>query len=229
MLPNSEIWGQSDSWIYAKHFHFMGSGDAETRTIKPKIANFADNDGTLSKGASQSKTSVNESIDMTICPCGQDPAVSCFGSIALFKNKQDADDNKTPDIIITQTVPCNWFLFDGTGAGLSDTDGHLRDRTNSQQRWSPDCDLQNNWNGYIEPFVYWQLKSILLKITVACITGYDGVQTPLTIWRSLNDWKQNHSTEKICDIKFTFCGVSQIAGTNIAYFFCAVVLFPVIK
>ena len=217
MLPNSEIWGQSTDWIPAKYFYFVGSGDAETRTIKPKTANFADNNGTLSKGASQSKTPVDDSIDMTICPCGQDPTVSCFGSIALFKNKQDADDNKTPDTVITQTMPCNWFLFDGTGVGLSITEGHLRDRTNSQQRWSPDCDLQNNWNGYITPFTYWQLKSMLIHITVKCITGYNSNGTPAYSWRYLNDWKQNYSSQKICDIKLSFRGVSGTAGTNITY------------
>lgn len=217
MLPNSEIWGQQTDWIPAKYFYFVGSGDAETRTIKPKTANFADNDGTLSKGASQSKTPVDESIDMTICPCGQDPVYSCFGSIALFKNKQDADDNKTPDTVITQTMSCNWFLFDGTGAFFSTTEGHLRDRTNSQQRWSPDCDLQNNWNGYITPFTYWQLKSMLIHITVKCITGYVGNGTPSYTWRYLNDWKENHSSEKICDIKLSFRGVSSTAGTNITY------------
>ena len=215
--PNSEIWGSPESWIPAKYFYFIGSGDTETRTAKPKTANFADNSGTLAKGSQEGKTPVDQSIDLTICPCGQDPFFSAFGSIALFKNRQSADDNKVPDTIIEQTTPCNWCLFDGTGGGLSTTEGHLRDTTNSQQRWAPDSDLQNNWNGYITPFTYWQLKSLLIHITVKCITGYAGNGTPTYAWRYLNDWKQNYSSQKICDIKLSFRGVSSTAGTNITY------------
>ena len=217
MLPNSDIYGTQETWIDSKYFYFIGSGDSEKRTIKPKTANFGDNSGTLAKGAAAGKTPTDESIDKTICPCGQDPVYSVFGSIGLFKNKQDADDNKVPDKVITRTTPCNWFLYDGTGVGLSTTEGHLRDTTNSQQRWAPDSDLQNNWNGYVTPFTYWQLKSILIHITVACITGYGGSGTPLKTWRSLNDWKTNYSSQKICDIKLSFRGVSGAAGTNITY------------
>lgn len=217
MLPNSDVYGTQETWIDSKYFYFIGDGDTETRTIKPKTANFADNSGTLAKGAAQGKTPVDESIDKTICPCGQDPVYSCLGSIALFKNKQDVDDNKIPDTVVLRTTPCNWFLYDGTGVGVSTTEGHLRDRTNSQQRWAPDSDLQNNWNGYVTPFVYWQLKSMLIHIRVACITGYDGIGYPEFTWRTLYDWKQNYSSQKICDIKLSFRGFSSISGTNITY------------
>lgn len=215
--PNSEIWGNPESYIYAKYFNCIGNGDPEIKAGKPKTANFADNSGTLAKGSQQGKTPVDQSIDLTICPCGQDPFYSPFGSIALFKNKQSADDNKVPDKVITKTTPCNWFLFDGTGAGVSTTKGHLRDTTNSQQRWAPNSDLQNNWNGYVTPFTYWDLKSILIHIRVACITDYMSVGYPITTWRTLDDWKQNHSSEKICDIKLSFRGFSQKSGANITY------------
>lgn len=215
--PNSEIWGSPESWIPAKYFYCIGDGDPEIKAGIPKTANFADNNGTLAKGSQEGKTPVDQSIDLTICPCGQDPIFSAFGSIALFKNKQSAEDNKVPDTIIEQTTPCNWFLFDGTGAGLSTSDGHVRDTSNSQQRWAPNSDLQNNWNGYITPFTYWDLKSILVHIRVACITGYMSVGYPTSTWRTLDDWRQNHSSEKICDIKLSFCGFSQKTGTNITY------------
>ena len=216
-IPNSDVWGNPESYINAKYFYCVGNGDPEIKAGIPKTANFADNNGTLAKGSQQGKTPTDESIDLTICPCGQDPVFSPFGSIALFKNKQSADDNKVPDKIITKTTPCNWFLFDGTGAGLSTTEGHLRDTANSQQRWSPNSDIQNNWNGYITPFTYWDLKSILIHIRVACITGYTGAGYPTKTWRTLDDWRQNHSSEKICDIKLSFRGFSQKAGTNITY------------
>ena len=215
--PNIEIWGDPESWIYSKYFYFVGNGDPTKRTEKPKTANFASNRGTLAEGNEQGKTPLNQSIDFTICPCGQDPHFSSLGSIALFRNKQTVAGNKEPYEVISRDAPCNWFLYDGNGIGLSTTYGHQRDRTNSQQRWQPNADLQNNWNGYITPFVYWQLKSILIKIEVGCITGYYGDETPQITWRSLNDWKTNYSSQKIIDIRLIFCGVNGTAGANITY------------
>ena len=72
--PNSEIWGAPESWINAKHFNFVGDGDPDTRTSKPKTADFGNISGTLAQGDLVGKTPINNPIDGTICPCGQDPA-----------------------------------------------------------------------------------------------------------------------------------------------------------
>lgn len=215
--PNIDIWGSPESWINCKNFYFIGSGNPELKTAKPKTANFADNSGTLSKGNETGKTPLNQNIDLSICPCGQDPHYSALGSIAFFRNKQTIAGNKEPYLELVRDRPCNWCLFDATGVGLSNTDGHQRDRTNTQQRWKPNADLQNNWNGIITPFTYWQLKSILIKIQVGCITNYAGDDTPYFTWRSLHDWKENYSSQKIIDVRLVFCGVNSQIGTNISY------------
>ena len=218
MTPSPEIWGAPNTWNPAPYFHFVGEGDTTTKTIHPKVANFGNNTGTLAKGNTAGKTPINAPIDPTICPCGQDKNVSCFGSIAIFKNFQNAERNKTPVKVINKMLPANWFLCSGTGVGLSDPKGHIRDTTNAQERWSPNANLTNNWNGYLIPFTYWQIKSILLNITVACITAYDTYGRPSTTWRTLNEWKTSYNTQKILDIKISFRGINGTpTGETITY------------
>lgn len=212
--PNSEIWGAPESWINAKHFNFVGDGDPDTRTSKPKTADFGNISGTLAQGDLVGKTPINNPIDGTICPCGQDPAVSCFGSIALFKNKQDAAENIIPDNVITSTVPCNWFMYDGTGI-TGDTYGHKRNWNNTNEIWYPDGTTSGNWNMYITPFTYWQLNSVLISVEVATI--YDYGFSPSIGWQPLAEWKNTYSNRKICDIRLIVRGVSQQTDTTITY------------
>ncbi|MBO5739982.1 MAG: hypothetical protein J6R52_02870 [Alphaproteobacteria bacterium] len=212
--PNPEIWGAPETWINAKHFNFVGDGDPDTRTSKPKTADFGNISGTLAQGDLVGKTPINNPIDGTICPCGQNPLVSCFGSIALFKNKQDAAENIIPDNVITSTVPCNWFMYDGTGiSGLAY--GHKRDWTDTSTIWYPDATTAGNWNMYVTPFTYWQLNSVLISIEVATFTGYNF--SPSIQWKTLKDWKDNFSDRKICEVRLTVRGVSQQTDTTITY------------
>lgn len=217
MTPNPEIWGAPNTWIPSQEISFQGNGDTSKKTIKPKKANFGDNNGTLSKGNTAGKTVLNYPIDATICPCGQDKNASCFGKIAIFKNFQNADSNKIPVKVIKQMLPINWFLYTGRGIGYSDPKGHLRDRSNTAQRWAPNANLTDNWNGYISPFTYWQIKSICVLVKVACITGYDSYGRPNFTWRYLNDWKTTYNTQKILDIQISFRGYSSDDSTTIAY------------
>ena len=113
MTPNPEIWGAPNTWNPSNYFGSSGGGNPTYKAVKPKIANFGDNNGTLAKGNTVGKTPINAPIDPTICPCGQDKKASCFGKIALFKNHQNQQSNLIPDKIIAPMLPINWFMYDG--------------------------------------------------------------------------------------------------------------------
>lgn len=211
---NPSVWGTPETWIYAKHFNFIGNGDAATKTEKPKTANFGDETGTLAKGDTAGKTPINTPIDSSICPCRQDPSVSCFGNIALFKNKQNASENIIPDNVITSTEPCKWFMYNGNGM-WGDTYGHKRNWNSAAERWSPDATLDGNFNAFVTPFVYWQINSILISVEVATFTSYNW--GPSVQWKSLADWKNNFSDRKICNIRLIVRGLSQQTNTTITY------------
>lgn len=214
---NPAVYGAPNTWQYCKYTYVIGNGNAAIKAEKPKIPNWGDNLGTLAKGNSTGKTPINEGIDSSICPCKQSSSVSCFGNIALFKNYQDSAKNIVPDKVITRSEPCNWFMYDGSGVGLSSGTNRIRNRDNAQERWSPEADLTSNWNGYINPFVYWQLKSILAIVYVNTITGYDSRGIPIFTRRTLNDWKNNYSNLKITDVIMDFRCYSSYTGNQIYY------------
>lgn len=218
---NQSIWGAPNTWAPAAVFYAVGGGDSSKKTQKPRIAVFdsgsaADRKGTLIRGISAGKIpNGNTPIDSSICPCKQDSSISCFGKIALFTNKQNAEDNKIPDVVVERTEPSEWCLHE-----ISDYDGGLRNhlckRDDGKEKWSPNFDGSgySNNNLYIAPLVYWQLKSILVTVEVDIITNYNsGNPTVQTV--SLKQWKTNYSTSKICRVRMVFCGViSYDSSTN---------------
>ena len=213
MTPNPEIWGASETWIPSNYFGSTGGGNATYKAIKPKIANFGDNIGTLAKGNTVGKTPINSAIDPTICPCGQDKNASCFGKIALFKNYQNQASNAIPYKIISPMLPINWFMYDGYGVGYADPNGHKRNWNSATERWSPNANISGNWNGFVSPYVYWQTKSIMNFISVECITDSGGAW-PSTQTRTLADWKANYNTQKICNVWFDFGGLYNVNVSN---------------
>lgn len=220
---NPSVWGAPETWTNCAVFYAIGDGDASKKTQKPRIAVFDSSTqqyrkGTLIRGIGAGKIpNGNAPIDASICPCKQDASISCFGKIALFTNKQSAEGNIVPDVIVERTEPSEWFLYE-----IYDYDGGLRNhvcnRDNGKEKWSPNFDSSgyNNNNLYVTPLVYWQLKSILVQIVVDVITSYSGgypnVQTV-----TLQQWKTSYNTSKICRVRMLFFGVYDTVNNTINY------------
>lgn len=224
--PNPEVYGTQETWSKCAVFYAVGEGNPTTKTIAPQInvwdsASQDRRKGTLSRAITAGKITAGVPIDPTICPCGQDATVSCFGKIGLFKNHSDTDANKTPDKIVTYDSPVNWY-FSEIWAYLPEGRAYrpqLADRESDLCRWSPNGDLTSstNQNRYITPFVYYQLKSIFASIVVNTITGYDNYGRPITATVSLEGWKNNYPTRKILSAILKLKGVSAQTGGNITY------------
>lgn len=225
--PNPEVYGTSETWSKCDIFYAVGDGDPETKTIAPRInvwdsASGAMRRGTLSRAITAGKLKAGVPIDTTICPCGQDPLVSCFGKIGLFKNHSDTDANKIPDRIVSYTNPVNWYFSEISRYYVGDGRGFTPQLTNRDSdicRWSPNGVLSNsdNQNRYVAPFVYYQLKSIFANIVVTTISGYDSYGRPITATVSLEGWKNNYPTRKIISAVLKIKGVSSQSGNTIAY------------
>lgn len=225
-LPNPEVYGTSETWSKCAIFYAVGDGDPETKTIAPQInvwdsASLPTRKGTLSRAINAGKITAGIPIDPTICPCGQDANVCCFGKIGLFKNHSDTDANKIPDNIVTYTNPVNWF-FSEIWRYYPEARGftpQLTDRNSNLCRWSPNGDLttSTNQNRYVTPFVYYQLKSIFANIVVTTISGYDNDGIPITATVSLEGWKNNYPTRKIISAVLKLKGVTSQTGGNITY------------
>ena len=224
--PNPEVYGTSETWSKCATFYAVGEGNPETKTIAPRInvwdsTSLDRRKGTLSRAITAGKITAGVPIDLTICPCGQDAAVSCFGKIGLFKNHSNTDDNKVPDEVITYENPVNWFfseIWNYYPGGRAFTP-QLTNREDSLQRWSPNGDLTNlyNQNRYVTPFVYYQLKSIFASIYVDTITGYDNLGRPNHGQMTLEEWKNNYSTRKIDSAVLKLKGVTSQTGGTIQY------------
>lgn len=224
--PNPEVYGTQDTWSNCAIFYTVGNGDISTKTIKPQIQvwdseSLAERKGTLSRAINAGKLTAGVPIDPTICPCGQDANVSCFGKIGLFKNHSDTETNKIPDKIVTYDNPVNWFFSEiwNYYPGGRAFKPQLADRNSDLCRWSPNGNLTDlyNQNRYVTPFVYYQLKSIFANIYVNTITGYDNSGRPNHAQMTLEEWKNNYSSRKIDLAVLRLKGVSSQTGGTIAY------------
>lgn len=225
-LPNPEVYGTQETWSKCAIFYAVGDGDTTTKTIAPRInvwdsTSLERRKGTLSRAITAGKLTAGVPIDPTICPCGQDPTVSCFGKIGLFKNHSNSDANKIPDKIVTYENPINWYFSEiwryTDGRGYTP---QLTNRNSDECRWSPDGNLSeegDNENRYVTPFVYYQLKSIFANIYVNTITGYDNLGRPNHAQMTLEEWKNNYSSRKIDLAVLRLKGVSSQTGGTIAY------------
>lgn len=216
--PNPDVWGVSDTWQFCKYKTCVGNGNSNIKAMRPQIANFGNNDGSLYAGNLNNKTPIDTMIDLTICPCGQDSAVSVFGKIGMFYNYQNVEYNVIPNRVIESTEPINWFFYDGYYNWTDVIRDHRRDRQSAADRWSPEMTMTNNMNGAINPFVYYQIRSILAFVVVACITGYNASGVPQITWRMANDWKTNYSSQKIADVRLQLYSYSSNTDTTITYF-----------
>lgn len=220
-LPNPEVWGAPNTWIDDQILYTSGyTGTTELKNIKPKTANFSpdmpvtNRNGNIIRGIT--KAGVFEwrtQIDETICPCGQDPTVSAYGKIDVYHNKKNIDQNKIPDYQnVYENENINWFFCSLQGVNQNlrynkiDIDSHI-------EQWVPDgeeWDSVYNTNQYITPWVYYQTKSLLLRINVLPINGQYAQNTTETRGAiTLDDWKNNHSDKKISGVFLEILGCSE--------------------
>lgn len=217
--PDQSIWGTRDTWQPAKWFYNVGGYDpVDKKAGRPRCANFSDggdNSACLATGNTAGKIPINAPLDKSICPCGQDPLVSAFGKIAIFKNKQNASLNIIPDKVIERSEPCNWaFYTNNTGANPK----QVRDRANTTQRWAPNASTSNNDNGTINPFVYYQSRSLFACIYVVGYSSWNSYNQPM--WSrtmTLAQWKNNYNTMFITDVFIRLCGIESVSNDTYNY------------
>lgn len=223
MNPNPEIWGASDTWV---NDYIIRSQDFPAyKAGKPKNAAFR----SLMNGNTQNKTPYPEPIDKTICPVGQDPIVSCFGKIyTMSGDSVDDNNNFTPETTIEFETPVNWCFSSG---GPASQGWEIRNGFNSVYpppstwRWSPntgELDTSANRNAGVMPFVFYQLKSLLLSIQVLTVDGhataeYGSTPTNSTGWKNLAEWKSSYSNKSIYSIRFNINWCTSANDSNIAY------------
>ena len=223
--PNPQVYRNPENWIQCKILSGTNEG-----VNRPKIVDW-DNDstnyrtGVLSHGADNGYFAMSQPLDVTLCPTGQDPDVSCFSEIWRFQNPQSDVAASTPtEIIERKNAPSNWTFGEVLALGGS-LFGAIRDKSSPLQRWSPNSANDNgantNWN--FSPFITWGVRGALLQIRVMTITAYDdfnGVQIPRYNDNNimpLDEWKNNHSSEPIQGIDFVFSGNTGEINDTITY------------
>lgn len=223
MNPNPEIWGASDTWV---NDYIIRSQDFPAyKAGKPKNATFR----SLMNGNTQNKTPYPEPIDKTICPVGQDPIVSCFGKVyTMSGDSVDDNNNFTPETTIEFETPINWCFSSG---GPASQGWEIRNGFNSVYpppstwRWSPntgELDTSANRNAGVMPFVFYQLKSLLLSIQVLTVDGhataeYGSTPTNSIGWKTLAEWKNSYSNKSIYSIRFNINWCTSANDTDISY------------
>lgn len=224
--PNPAIYRTPDHWVQCKIL--SGTNDGVNR---PKIVDWCgDNQrrtGTIgSTGAvPNGYLQASQPLDVSLCPTGQHPNVSCFSEIWRFQNPQSDAEAPTPiEIIEHKNFPCNWS-FGEVDAFFTSQWGSIRDKSNPLQRWSPNSvnDRGDNTNWNFSPYVTWGVRGALLQIRVMTITAYDdynGVQIPRfnnDNLMSLDEWKNNHSDKPIQSLDFVFYGNTGESNNTIRY------------
>lgn len=222
-MPTASVWGDWNTWRDVRILPVIGDGNINIHALKPRINKFnTDNPAytqcSLGRAVDTGVITANQPIENSICVCGQHPDISPFAHIGLFTNHQNANDNKVPDDVFIETNQINWFFAEVDAAHHTLRD-HLINRTSATEKWLPDATNsgENNTNYFINPYTYYQFKSIFLQLKVDVITGYDGNNCPLFTTYSLNEWKTSHSDKKICGFTILPCGYSSDSN-NIIYY-----------
>lgn len=227
MNPNPDIWGAPETWLNAKGYWQGGenNGNPTIKAERAKISNFGgSNDeyvGSLGRAYDNNIITLDP-IDNSIVPCGQNPAASAYGTIKLFKNKQSVEQNIIPDKVITQNQPINWFFYYMTGYNYYSTNTMTRygrvDFNNAKMRMYPNAEagtipLNYNPNLLITPIVHYQIRSIWSVIWVQLDNNTYGGGN----WCTLEDWKNNYSSQPIRNINMDIFGYSSDNGSTVTY------------
>lgn len=202
-LPNPEIWGAPDTWIYSKKQPGLETTAAKLGNFdKPKTANFgagssADYEGALVRAINVAHTmTLNEYLDESICPCGQSPDVSPFGKVALMNENKNF--STTPSSIYTTDKSVNWFFADMPSLIAMTPYVFYRDYGRLKyQQFAPKAYTTVN-SAIIPmnlvPYVKWGLKSLVLSIEVGITANANNPITGAQTWVTLDDWKNNYSS-----------------------------------
>ena len=219
--PNPEIWGAPDTWANAKIQTITTSPMADVlKCSAVKIANFGGSDnkwrGSLARGMSAGKITPQQAIDKTICPCGQDNTVSAFGKIAIINENSDL--SATPSRIIERDTNVNWCFCELQADTLAVPNHFLFMKSytwsnydnKGLDQFAPDATYgDNNKSEWQVPYMFYQIKSLVLSIEVYCITNETTTSLNVT-WRTLDDWKNNYNTQAICGLRVMVRGVNSI-------------------
>ena len=207
--PNSEIWRDPENWIYSKQSAGLTSELSQTiNADRPKTTSFGGTDneniGALVRGVSNNYIIENNPLDMTICPCGQDPFISPWGKYAICSNFNNIT---TPTQVVTETNNINWFFADFTTnpspllVASHPFSYSKTETTFIKEQWSPNADNETspvNGNYYLSPYMKWGLRSIVLQIWVKIIPKGAENDTTGALWTTLESWKTSYSTTYDC-------------------------------
>lgn len=219
MNPNPDIWGSPESWLYSPHTTYgLTSQLAQTLNAdRPKIANFgtgttADYEGSLLRAIKVSQKMVlNEYVDETVCPCGQDAKVSPFAKVAIFNEN---DDLSTTPRVVTIADTINWFFAD-RAASTPDNSAftYMKQYTRSGstgeglkfQQFAPKANSpanSTNVDMQLCPYTYYGLRSLFLSVEVHCMSKTAANPVLNTNWRTLRAWETQYAeTEDIIGLR----------------------------
>lgn len=212
--PNPDVYGTSANWINATELYTAGyTGSDELKNKIPQIRNVRKDRSDLWRYVAENLLAYNTPIDPTICPCGQDPAVSAYGKIDVYRNQKNLDLNKVPDYEnVYENENINWFFGSLWAANLQAPIRYcVNEIADTNQRWAPEFSNANdsNNNVFISPWVYYQTKSLLLRIKVIPL-GDSAAQNSESYGSiTLDEWKNNHPDKKIIGAFLEILGCSS--------------------
>lgn len=228
MNPNAEIWGAPSTWIYSLRQYGLETTAAKLGNFdKPKTAYFGTGstsgfEGSLVRAINVShKIVANEFLDESICPCGQDSAVSPWGKIAIFNKNNNG--SVVPEIQDFTDRNINWFFADKpTSVPLAQRQ-IIRTHSNFiyNEQYAPKATVPINANNNIPvnlcPYVSWGLKSLLLTIEVGITANDSNPISGSLLWVTLDDWKNNYSTTHyMTGLRFFVRSCTTINNTTLA-------------
>lgn len=228
--PNPNVWGTSETWEYSINAYGLETEAAETANCaKPKCNNFGytvltDYDYTIYSGVLHNKITLNQPLDASICPCGQDPIVSPFANLAIFNENNDLSETPSRTISI-RDHNINWFFCDRKGSNNSEYFSKIYNNNDSEglayEQFAPKAATVNpqyNPNLRLSPYTKYGIKSLVLTIQVHCILKTAVQPITETFWTTLDDWKNNYSsTYDICGIRLFVRNCINISGSNLTY------------
>lgn len=225
--PNSEIWGAPSSWIYSLRQSGLETTSAKLGNFdKPKTAYFGTGgtsgyEGSLLRAINVSQKLVaNEFLDESICPCGQDSAVSPWGKIAIFNKNHDG--SLVPEVQDFTDKNINWFFADKPTSTPLFQRQLIRTSTNFiyNEQYAPKATTPITSSVVpttLCPYVSWGLKSLLLSIEVGITLNDANPISGSLSWVTLDDWKNNYSTTHyMAGLRFFVRGCTAINSTTLA-------------
>lgn len=222
--PRESIWGDSSTWIYSKRQAGLETTTAKLGNFdKPKTAYFGTGstsgyEGSLLRAINVSQKLVaNEFLDESICPCGQDSAVSPWGKIAIFNKNHDG--SIVPDVQDFTDKNVNWFFADKVVANPAFRRQIIRTGSIDTEQYAPKAITpvtSDNATMQLCPYVTWGLKSLVLTVEVGITLNDENPISGSLIWVPLDSWKTNYSTTRyMTGLRFFVRGCTAVNNTTL--------------